>query len=134
MPFLFFLIWLISHCLGDFVSVSNPEGNFKISKLQELEDLFLLAAGTGFTPMVKIMNYALTYLPSLRYEILSIIILPCEALICIRLSKLIVYQTLTHIFSLLSPLFPSPSYFINLFLLYPFVILLTLQNFHFGLL
>ncbi|XP_040839639.1 cytochrome b5 reductase 4 isoform X3 [Ochotona curzoniae] len=51
---------------GDFVSVSNPEGNFKISKLQELEDLFLLAAGTGFTPMVKIMNYALTYLPSLR--------------------------------------------------------------------
>ncbi|XP_004580480.2 cytochrome b5 reductase 4 isoform X1 [Ochotona princeps] len=52
--------------IGDFVSVSNPEGNFKISRLQELEDLYLLAAGTGFTPMVKIMNYALTYLPSLR--------------------------------------------------------------------
>nr|XP_020142662.1 cytochrome b5 reductase 4 isoform X1 [Microcebus murinus] len=51
---------------GNFVSVSNPEGNFKISILQELEDLFLLAAGTGFTPMVKILNYALTSIPSLR--------------------------------------------------------------------
>lgn len=52
--------------IGDFVSVSSPEGNFKISQLQELEDLFLLAAGTGFTPMVKILNYALTNVPSLR--------------------------------------------------------------------
>uniref|UniRef100_A0ABI7X7G1 Cytochrome b5 reductase 4 n=1 Tax=Felis catus TaxID=9685 RepID=A0ABI7X7G1_FELCA len=51
---------------GDFVSVSNPEGSFKISQFQELEDLFLLAAGTGFTPMVKILNYALTNIPSLR--------------------------------------------------------------------
>ncbi|XP_008061304.1 cytochrome b5 reductase 4 isoform X2 [Carlito syrichta] len=52
--------------IGDFVSVSSPEGNLKISKFQELEDLFLLAAGTGFTPMVKILNYALTNIPSLR--------------------------------------------------------------------
>uniref|UniRef100_A0A667GJ73 Cytochrome b5 reductase 4 n=1 Tax=Lynx canadensis TaxID=61383 RepID=A0A667GJ73_LYNCA len=52
--------------IGDFVSVSNPEGSFKISQFQELEDLFLLAAGTGFTPMVKILNYALTNIPSLR--------------------------------------------------------------------
>ncbi|XP_054413794.2 cytochrome b5 reductase 4 isoform X6 [Pongo abelii] len=52
--------------IGDFVSVSSPEGNFKISKFQELEELFLLAAGTGFTPMVKILNYALTDIPSLR--------------------------------------------------------------------
>ncbi|XP_048209585.1 cytochrome b5 reductase 4 isoform X2 [Perognathus longimembris pacificus] len=52
--------------MGDFVSVSSPEGSFKISQLQELEDLFLLAAGTGFTPMVKILNYALTNIPSLR--------------------------------------------------------------------
>lgn len=52
--------------IGDFISVSSPEGNFKISQLQELEDLFLLAAGTGFTPMVKILNYALTNIPSLR--------------------------------------------------------------------
>ncbi|XP_078225825.1 cytochrome b5 reductase 4 isoform X23 [Callithrix jacchus] len=52
--------------IGDFVSVSSPEGNFKISAFQELEDLFLLAAGTGFTPMVKILNYALTDIPTLR--------------------------------------------------------------------
>ncbi|XP_027625706.1 cytochrome b5 reductase 4 isoform X2 [Tupaia chinensis] len=52
--------------IGDFVSVSSPEGNFEISKFQELEDLFLLAAGTGFTPMVKILNYALPNIPSLR--------------------------------------------------------------------
>ncbi|XP_013366350.1 PREDICTED: cytochrome b5 reductase 4 isoform X2 [Chinchilla lanigera] len=52
--------------IGDFVSVSGPEGNFKKSKLQELEDLFLVAAGTGFTPMVKILNYALSNVLSLR--------------------------------------------------------------------
>lgn len=52
--------------IGDFVSVSSPEGNFKLSKLQQVEDLFLLAAGTGFTPMVNVLNYSLTYVPSLR--------------------------------------------------------------------
>ncbi|XP_006892225.1 PREDICTED: cytochrome b5 reductase 4-like [Elephantulus edwardii] len=52
--------------IGDYVSVSSPEGNFKKSQLQGLEDLFLLAAGTGFTPMVKILNHALTNMPSLR--------------------------------------------------------------------
>ncbi|XP_059124309.1 cytochrome b5 reductase 4 isoform X2 [Peromyscus eremicus] len=52
--------------IGDFVSVSSPEGNFKVSKLQDVEDLFLLAAGTGFTPMVNVLNYALTSMSSLR--------------------------------------------------------------------
>ncbi|XP_032765615.1 cytochrome b5 reductase 4 isoform X2 [Rattus rattus] len=52
--------------IGDFVSVSGPEGNFKVSKLQEVEDLFLLAAGTGFTPMVTVLNHALTHISSLR--------------------------------------------------------------------
>ncbi|NXF39254.1 NB5R4 reductase, partial [Nyctibius bracteatus] len=46
--------------IGDYVSVSNPEGNFKKSQVQTSEDLFLLAAGTGFTPMVKLLNFALT--------------------------------------------------------------------------
>ncbi|XP_023363554.1 cytochrome b5 reductase 4 isoform X2 [Otolemur garnettii] len=52
--------------IGDFVPISSPEGNFKISKFQELEDLFLLAAGTGLTPMVTILNFALTRVRSLR--------------------------------------------------------------------
>ncbi|XP_052043655.1 cytochrome b5 reductase 4 isoform X2 [Apodemus sylvaticus] len=52
--------------IGDLISVSGPEGNFKVSKLQEVEDLFLLAAGTGFTPMVTVLNYALAHVSSLR--------------------------------------------------------------------
>lgn len=52
---------------GDYISVSNPEGNFKKSQVQTSEDLFLLAAGTGFTPMVKLLNFALTEVGCLRY-------------------------------------------------------------------
>ncbi|XP_017450917.1 cytochrome b5 reductase 4 isoform X3 [Rattus norvegicus] len=59
-------VYLKLSVTGDFVSVSGPEGNFKVSKLQEVEDLFLLAAGTGFTPMVTVLNHALTHMSSLR--------------------------------------------------------------------
>ncbi|NXP06065.1 NB5R4 reductase, partial [Thinocorus orbignyianus] len=52
--------------IGDCISVSNPEGNFKKSRVQSLEDLFLLAAGTGFTPMVKLLNLALAEVSCLR--------------------------------------------------------------------
>ncbi|XP_074006477.1 cytochrome b5 reductase 4 isoform X2 [Numenius arquata] len=52
--------------IGDSISVSNPEGNFKKSQVQSLEDLFLLAAGTGFTPMVKLLDFALAEVSSLR--------------------------------------------------------------------
>ncbi|XP_067416841.1 cytochrome b5 reductase 4-like isoform X4 [Emydura macquarii macquarii] len=52
--------------IGDCISVSNSEGSFKKSQVQTLEDLFLLAAGTGFTPMVKLLNYVLTNVCSLR--------------------------------------------------------------------
>ncbi|NXL64476.1 NB5R4 reductase, partial [Chordeiles acutipennis] len=52
--------------IGDYISVSNPEGNFKKSQVQTSEDLFLLAAGTGFTPMVKLLNLALTEVSCLR--------------------------------------------------------------------
>ncbi|GAB1294503.1 Cytochrome b5 reductase 4 [Apodemus speciosus] len=50
----------------DRLQIGGPEGNFKVSKLQEVEDLFLLAAGTGFTPMVTVLNYALAHVSSLR--------------------------------------------------------------------
>ncbi|XP_054854826.1 cytochrome b5 reductase 4 [Eublepharis macularius] len=53
-------------CMGDYISVSNPEGNFKKPKAEDVEDLFLLAAGTGLTPMVKLLNYSLTSSSSLR--------------------------------------------------------------------
>ncbi|XP_035759717.1 cytochrome b5 reductase 4 isoform X1 [Egretta garzetta] len=52
--------------IGDYISVSNPEGNFKKSQVETSEDLFLLAAGTGFTPMVKLLNFALTEASCLR--------------------------------------------------------------------
>ncbi|NP_001346891.1 cytochrome b5 reductase 4 isoform 2 [Mus musculus] len=59
-------VYLKLSVTGDFISVSGPEGDFKVSKLQEVEDLFLLAAGTGFTPMVTVLNYALSHMSSLR--------------------------------------------------------------------
>ncbi|XP_009069853.1 PREDICTED: cytochrome b5 reductase 4-like, partial [Acanthisitta chloris] len=52
--------------IGDYISVSNPEGSFKKSQVQTSEDLFLLAGGTGFTPMVKLLNSALTEVSCLR--------------------------------------------------------------------
>ncbi|NWI97912.1 NB5R4 reductase, partial [Pitta sordida] len=52
--------------IGDCISVSNPEGNFKKSQVQASEDLILLAGGTGFTPMVKLLNFALTEVSCLR--------------------------------------------------------------------
>ncbi|NXB66289.1 NB5R4 reductase, partial [Struthidea cinerea] len=52
--------------IGDYIFVSNPEGNFKKSQVQTSEDLLLLAGGTGFTPMVKLLNFALTEVSCLR--------------------------------------------------------------------
>ncbi|NXU79052.1 NB5R4 reductase, partial [Oreotrochilus melanogaster] len=52
--------------IGDYVSVSNPEGNFKKTQIQTSEDVFLLAAGTGFTPMVKLLDFALSEVSCLR--------------------------------------------------------------------
>ncbi|XP_069091695.1 cytochrome b5 reductase 4 isoform X2 [Pleurodeles waltl] len=52
--------------IGDELYVSSPQGSFRKSKIQAVEELFLLAAGTGFTPMVKLLNHALTNNSSLR--------------------------------------------------------------------
>ncbi|XP_025894248.1 cytochrome b5 reductase 4 [Nothoprocta perdicaria] len=52
--------------IGDCISISNPEGNFRKSQVEAVEDLVLLAAGTGFTPMVKVLSFALTEVVSLR--------------------------------------------------------------------
>ncbi|XP_066468583.1 cytochrome b5 reductase 4 isoform X2 [Tiliqua scincoides] len=52
--------------IGEYISVSNPEGNFRKMQAEVVEDLFLLAGGTGFTPMVKLLNYVLTRSGCLR--------------------------------------------------------------------
>ncbi|KAL8177370.1 UNVERIFIED_CONTAM: Cytochrome b5 reductase 4 [Gekko kuhli] len=51
---------------GEYISVSNPEGIFIKPQVEDAEDLFLLAAGTGFTPMVKLLNHVLTSSSSFR--------------------------------------------------------------------
>ncbi|XP_078068580.1 cytochrome b5 reductase 4 isoform X2 [Mustelus asterias] len=51
--------------VGDCVSVSSPVGNFKHSQLAGVTELILLAAGTGFTPMIKLINCSLK-MPSFR--------------------------------------------------------------------
>lgn len=50
--------WLGSLKPRDKISVSSCEGNFSISRLQECSSLVMFAAGTGFTPMVRLMYEA----------------------------------------------------------------------------
>ncbi|XP_041043120.1 cytochrome b5 reductase 4 isoform X4 [Carcharodon carcharias] len=45
--------------IGNCVSMSSPAGNFKHSQLKGITELILLAAGTGFTPMIKLINFSL---------------------------------------------------------------------------
>lgn len=52
--------------IGDDLYMSSPQGSFHKSQIQAVEELFLLAAGTGFTPMVKLLNHVLTNNSSLR--------------------------------------------------------------------
>ncbi|KAF4794715.1 Cytochrome b5 reductase 4 [Turdus rufiventris] len=59
-------VYLKQIIAGDYIPVSNPEGNFKKLQVQTSEDLLLLAGGTGFTPMVKLLNFALTEVSCLR--------------------------------------------------------------------
>ncbi|XP_032877802.1 cytochrome b5 reductase 4 isoform X2 [Amblyraja radiata] len=48
--------------IGDSVSMSSPEGNFFCTQLEGITELILMAAGTGFTPMVKLIIFALKIL------------------------------------------------------------------------
>ncbi|KAM6936465.1 cytochrome b5 reductase 4 [Lycodopsis pacificus] len=45
--------------VGDCVSVSGPEGTFSLRPLRDVTYLYLLAAGTGFTPMARLIQLAL---------------------------------------------------------------------------
>lgn len=57
---------LFPGCLGDHLSVSSPDGPFSLRLLREVTHLYLLAAGTGFTPMARVIRLALQDLRSLR--------------------------------------------------------------------
>lgn len=57
---------------GDEVWVSDPEGTFDATtKLSQATDFLLLAAGTGFTPMVKVVRDALSSELASREQSLS---------------------------------------------------------------
>lgn len=45
--------------LGDLIDISYPEGNFQEERLTDLSDLMLYAAGTGFTPMIRLIYHCL---------------------------------------------------------------------------
>ena len=50
--------YLFLNLTGDRISVSSYEGTFNIARLRECSCLVMLAAGTGFTPMVRLMYEA----------------------------------------------------------------------------
>uniref|UniRef100_A0A673VU26 Cytochrome b5 reductase 4 n=1 Tax=Salmo trutta TaxID=8032 RepID=A0A673VU26_SALTR len=52
--------------IGNHLSVSSPDGPFSLRLLREVTHLYLLAAGTGFTPMARVIRLALQDLGSLR--------------------------------------------------------------------
>ncbi|KAJ8290870.1 hypothetical protein GJAV_G00018630 [Gymnothorax javanicus] len=52
--------------IGDYVSISGPEGSFSDRLLSEVTHLFLLAAGTGLTPMARLIPLALRDMAALR--------------------------------------------------------------------
>lgn len=52
--------------IGDSISVSGPEGPFSLRPLRDVTYLYLLAAGTGFTPMARLIQLALQDIDTIR--------------------------------------------------------------------
>ena len=45
--------------IGNSISISDYEGTFDETRLTKYSHLIMLAAGTGFTPMVRLLQYCL---------------------------------------------------------------------------
>ncbi|KAF3691500.1 Cytochrome b5 reductase 4 [Channa argus] len=52
--------------IGDHISVSGPEGTFSVRPLRDVTYLYLLAAGTGFTPMARLIRLAIQEIDTIR--------------------------------------------------------------------
>ncbi|XP_036442195.1 cytochrome b5 reductase 4 isoform X1 [Colossoma macropomum] len=52
--------------IGASLSISSPDGPFTLRSLRDVTHLYLLAAGTGFTPMARLLRLALQDLSSVR--------------------------------------------------------------------
>lgn len=50
--------WLATRSIDDIIEVSSSEGSFQTSCFTNRKELYLFAAGTGFTPMVGVINWA----------------------------------------------------------------------------
>lgn len=59
-----FFFWFEN--LGDRVLVSGPEGAFSLRPLRDITHLYLLAAGTGFTPMTRLISLAIQEMENIR--------------------------------------------------------------------
>uniref|UniRef100_A0A8C2F936 Cytochrome b5 reductase 4 n=1 Tax=Cyprinus carpio TaxID=7962 RepID=A0A8C2F936_CYPCA len=57
---------LASLPIGSSLSVGGPEGSFSTRILHDVTHLYMLAAGTGFTPMARLIRLALQDLTSIR--------------------------------------------------------------------
>ncbi|XP_072317214.1 cytochrome b5 reductase 4 [Eucyclogobius newberryi] len=51
---------------GDSIGVSGPEGSFSLRPLRDITHLFLVAAGTGLTPMARLVHTALSDVESVK--------------------------------------------------------------------
>ncbi|CAF90242.1 unnamed protein product [Tetraodon nigroviridis] len=54
--------------IGDRVLVSGPEGAFSLRPLRDVTHLYLLAAGTGLTPMTRLISLATQEMENIRQE------------------------------------------------------------------
>ncbi|XP_053317320.1 cytochrome b5 reductase 4 [Spea bombifrons] len=52
--------------VGDYISISSPQGDFRMSQTGNVEDVFLLSAGTGITPMIQLLGHVLHNVSNLR--------------------------------------------------------------------
>ncbi|KAE8603034.1 hypothetical protein XENTR_v10014202 [Xenopus tropicalis] len=59
-------IYLKMNISGDYISISNPQGTFSSFQIENVMDVFLVAAGTGITPMIRLLQHVLTCVSSLR--------------------------------------------------------------------
>ncbi|XP_038222187.1 cytochrome b5 reductase 4 isoform X2 [Zerene cesonia] len=51
---------LTSLKLGDLITISGPYGNFQLLQLKAVKTLYLIAAGTGITPMLGLLRFMLS--------------------------------------------------------------------------
>nr|XP_023663552.1 cytochrome b5 reductase 4 isoform X4 [Paramormyrops kingsleyae] len=59
-------VYLKTTVKGDSLAISSPNGSFSLRPLHDITHLYLLAAGTGFTPMARLIRFTLHNVGNLR--------------------------------------------------------------------